>query len=257
MLLHTEVTLEQASGPSELEPFAEAIDHQQPSNGNVDRLQKESQHVPASYMDVLAILERGETPPGIRTDINDKPPNPEQPPPPARLKARPKPWEKKVSDESIMMRSQDQQQEAQVLDTLVTEEQHQESEFVIAKPSQSIFEAATSPSRPSPSVILERLASPTRVINNSQTDGSSTTPNRITRRPLPIDINFDSESKSVEKGGEKSSTSIGSTQGSGLGRPSSRGWKPPPIPMPTLPLPVSEKTSLKSNEVDEEALSLE
>ncbi|GAB4818706.1 hypothetical protein N2152v2_005752 [Parachlorella kessleri] len=50
---------------------------------------------PPSYMEVLEMLEKGITPPGIRTDIDDKAPNPEQPPPQPRLKPRPKPWEKK------------------------------------------------------------------------------------------------------------------------------------------------------------------
>lgn len=40
------------------------------------------------------MLERGETPPNVRKDINDKPPNPNVAPPAAKLKPRPKPWEK-------------------------------------------------------------------------------------------------------------------------------------------------------------------
>eukprot|EP01018_Ginkgo_biloba_P007480 Gb_00369 [translate_table: standard] len=47
---------------------------------------------PQSYMEVLAMLERGEKPPGIQ-EVNDKPPNPNQPPSNSRLKPRPKPWE--------------------------------------------------------------------------------------------------------------------------------------------------------------------
>ena len=42
---------------------------------------------------VLEMLEKGETPSNIRTDINDKPPNPAQPPPSSLLQPRPKPWE--------------------------------------------------------------------------------------------------------------------------------------------------------------------
>jgi hypothetical protein len=42
---------------------------------------------------VLEMLEKGETPPGIRADINDAPPNPDAPQPSARLPRRPKPWE--------------------------------------------------------------------------------------------------------------------------------------------------------------------
>eukprot|EP00887_Chlorella_sp_A99_P001028 scaffold14.g1028.t1 len=50
---------------------------------------------PPSYMEVLDMLQRGQTPPGIRTDINDQPPDPEAPPPQPRMKPRPKPWELK------------------------------------------------------------------------------------------------------------------------------------------------------------------
>lgn len=45
-----------------------------------------------SYMEVMAMVERGEKPPGIQ-EVNDKPPNPNQPPSIPRLQARPKPWE--------------------------------------------------------------------------------------------------------------------------------------------------------------------
>lgn len=40
------------------------------------------------------MLEKGETPPNVRTDINDQPPNPTQPPPGTRLQPKPKPWER-------------------------------------------------------------------------------------------------------------------------------------------------------------------
>ena len=46
---------------------------------------------------VLEMLEKGETPPGIRTDIQDSPPNPSQPPPPSSLAPRSKPWERNSS----------------------------------------------------------------------------------------------------------------------------------------------------------------
>ncbi|GAQ80946.1 hypothetical protein KFL_000670040 [Klebsormidium nitens] len=46
-----------------------------------------------SYMDVLQMLKDGKPIPGIR-DIDDKPPNPNQPPTDPKLKPRAKPWEK-------------------------------------------------------------------------------------------------------------------------------------------------------------------
>lgn len=45
-----------------------------------------------SYMEVMAMVERGEKPPGIQ-EVNDKPPNPNQPPSVPRLQPRLKPWE--------------------------------------------------------------------------------------------------------------------------------------------------------------------
>lgn len=46
----------------------------------------------ASYLKVMEMLARGETPPGIQ-EVNDKPPNPYQPPSVSHLKPRPKPWQ--------------------------------------------------------------------------------------------------------------------------------------------------------------------
>ena len=50
-----------------------------------------------TYMQVLAMLEKGETPPGIR-NIDDKPPNPDAEIPPAKLERRRKPWETAEND---------------------------------------------------------------------------------------------------------------------------------------------------------------
>eukprot|EP00891_Asterochloris_glomerata_P006807 jgi/Astpho2/6807/Aster-x1399 len=48
---------------------------------------------PASYMQIMDMLKKGETPPGIRTDIKDQPPNPTRPITEPKLKPRVKPWE--------------------------------------------------------------------------------------------------------------------------------------------------------------------
>ena len=73
-------------------------------------LPKQGPAHPASYMDVLAMLERGETPPGIRDDIEDTPPAEgaaKLPTPalengsdlrPPLLARRPKPWENALLD---------------------------------------------------------------------------------------------------------------------------------------------------------------
>ncbi|KVI06334.1 Peroxisomal membrane protein 14 [Cynara cardunculus var. scolymus] len=47
---------------------------------------------PKSYMEIMAMVQRGERPPNIR-DINDLPPNPDQPVSNPRLAPKPKPWE--------------------------------------------------------------------------------------------------------------------------------------------------------------------
>ncbi|KAL2456890.1 Peroxisomal membrane protein PEX14 [Abeliophyllum distichum] len=47
---------------------------------------------PKSYMELMAMIQRGERPSNIR-EINDAPPNPNQPVPNPGLAARPKPWE--------------------------------------------------------------------------------------------------------------------------------------------------------------------
>ncbi|KAJ4711103.1 Peroxisomal membrane protein PEX14 [Melia azedarach] len=47
---------------------------------------------PRSYMEIMAMVQRGETPPGIK-EINDSPPNPDQPLPNPRVVPRIKPWE--------------------------------------------------------------------------------------------------------------------------------------------------------------------
>ncbi|GAV63778.1 Pex14_N domain-containing protein [Cephalotus follicularis] len=47
---------------------------------------------PKSYMDIMAMVQRGERPPNVR-DINDLPPNPNQQPSNPRLAPRAKPWE--------------------------------------------------------------------------------------------------------------------------------------------------------------------
>jgi hypothetical protein len=56
--------------------------------------QKEEDTAPLSYMQVLEMLEQGRTIPGIRDDINDKPPNPDLSPTSSRMDRMAKPWER-------------------------------------------------------------------------------------------------------------------------------------------------------------------
>lgn len=49
---------------------------------------------------MLEMLEKGETPPNIRTDIVDEPPNPAAVPSSARMKPKAKPWERAAAPTS-------------------------------------------------------------------------------------------------------------------------------------------------------------
>ena len=53
---------------------------------------------PASYRDVLDMLDKGLTPPGIK-DVDDKPPDPTRSMPRARVEPRRKPWEAARTDD--------------------------------------------------------------------------------------------------------------------------------------------------------------
>ena len=142
---------------------------------------------PPSYMEVLEMLEKGQTPPGIRTDINDKPPNPKQPPNESRLKPRPKPWERSGSSEGSA-------DETPTFGSISFENtdvkgEHSNSGSPFSAPRQqpsSIYEAL-SPSADLPGTIADRLSP------------------------------------------DKPQQPYGS-----LGRPTSKGWKPPPMPQPSL-----------------------
>ncbi|XP_071709833.1 peroxisomal membrane protein PEX14-like [Rutidosis leptorrhynchoides] len=54
---------------------------------------------PKSYMEIMSMIQRGERPPNIR-EINDLPPNPDQPVSNPRLAPKPKPWEAAQSQSS-------------------------------------------------------------------------------------------------------------------------------------------------------------
>lgn len=82
-------------------PPAARVSHKQesPKQESPPPLPKAPQQSP-SYMEVLEMLEKGETPPNVRTDINDQPPNPTQPPPNTRIQPKPKPWERNKASSS-------------------------------------------------------------------------------------------------------------------------------------------------------------
>lgn len=98
------------------------------------------------------MLEKGETPPGIRDDINDKPPDPTMSPPISKLKPVPKPWHSGTNQMSSMM----------------TEANDVYSEGEATTPSRrdlsgervhSIYQSIGSTPDKSPSVLVEQLFS--------------------------------------------------------------------------------------------------
>ena len=78
-----------AGGPHTFEPMT------QPANGisSARESSRDEESAPMSYMQVLEMLEQGRPIPGIRDDINDKPPNPTVSPTASILQSRSKPWE--------------------------------------------------------------------------------------------------------------------------------------------------------------------
>lgn len=260
------------------------------------------------------MLERGETPPGIRDDINDKPPNPEQPPPQSLMKPLPKPWEQRQQEHqdgdggagplvSQNLITEDLIENGGDGDTINNgedsngvinlspvvpddalqrpgsgvvsisspspspsrtnqpQQQHQlpgsgtnaASPLTAAgsKGATSIFEAATS-SQGSPGVIAGRL-SPS---SNQRKAISGGVGGRGVGVAIPTSLfneQYNNNATTMADGEEnKHDGAVGPGMGGGLrpprlttttplfpdegglGRPTSRGWRPPPIPVPTL-----------------------
>lgn len=184
-----------------------------------------------SYMEVLEMLEKGQTPPGIRTDINDKPPNPYQPPPEPKLKPKPKPWEGRASSASVGGDNGSEKSgygEASPSPTptsfftgTVPPNNNKKTTPSLnnngrssssIKPASNIYEAATSPSQPG-GVIVGRLS--------------------------PDNDNYDRTLSGWEKRnnmnlGMMMMGNMGDNMEGSLGRPTSKEWKPPPMPTPSL-----------------------
>jgi len=86
----------------------------------------------------------------------------------------------------------------------------------------SIYESATSPYRSSPSVIAEKLPA---LSSASKEDNNAV---------KVLDSEWNDQAISGEERPVAPSSSEGNPYGSGLGRPTSKGWKPPPLPTPSL-----------------------
>lgn len=153
----------------------------------------ESAKHPVSYMEVLEMLDKGEKPPGIRDDINDKPPDPNVSPPISKLKPVPKPWNiedirTEQSGSSISIHPEENGQETP-----------NRRDLSGSRPV-SIFQSIESAPKKSPSIVVEKPYSGRSSVGEES-----------------------SVSKSLE---------YQLIDGS-LGRPMTRAWKPPPLPSPT------------------------
>eukprot|EP00890_Picochlorum_soloecismus_P006169 jgi/Picsp_1/6553/NSC_03896-R1_peroxin pex14 len=210
-----------------------------------DSVESSNPQHPVSYMEVLEMLERGQTPPGIRDDINDKAPNPQVTPPPARLRPLPKPWKREASSEKGGLYAGDasgisggeEEGSNSFIPTTVPEDDAQSLSISTlvrdVGTSASIFESATSPIRHSRSVIVGKLSPPSALEKREKSEGDR---EGIISEITEVSQPYVSEiSSSSRKDGDASlSNSQGIPDGSGLGRPFSKGWKPPPLPSPSL-----------------------
>jgi hypothetical protein len=94
-----------------------------------------------------------------------------------------------------------------------------------ARRPASIYEAATLPQDAAPSIIAGRL---------SPTKSPQAYPAPSVATALFTDDEPGAYSAGPHAGGRAHASSAGTPDGAGLGRPASRGWKPPPMPAPTL-----------------------
>ncbi|KAL3698949.1 hypothetical protein R1sor_016971 [Riccia sorocarpa] len=178
-----------------------------------------------SYMDVIAMLERGEKPSNIR-EVNDKPPNPNQPPSNPRLQPRPKPWEKGGVDAqpvSPSYRTEVEQQAGKLIEnrnvisnvgyntTVRTEVSATSSEIEVisSEPWWRRKPEAQVASNPAPARITEFVPEPAPV---KITEVDSSTGSDLAAAPPTLP-----------------SSSSGQPS---VGRP---GWVPPSVPQPIYP----------------------
>lgn len=176
----------------------------------------------------------------LQDDINDKAPNPQVSPPPARLKPLRKPWKRDTSsanggpyvgDTSGISGGEEEGSNSFTLAATTPEDDAQSLSISTlvrdVGTSASIFESATSPIRHSRSVIVDKLSPQSRKSGKSEGAREDIIPDTM-GGPQP------SISDVVNSSIASLSNSEGIPDGSGLGRPFSKGWKPPPLPSPSL-----------------------
>ncbi|GBF95783.1 hypothetical protein Rsub_08219 [Raphidocelis subcapitata] len=82
-----------AAVPPQLSQQPQQPQQQPPQQQQEGQRPDEPPHSQA-FMDIMAMVARGETPPNVRTDIDDAPPDPTRPPTAPQLQPKPKPWER-------------------------------------------------------------------------------------------------------------------------------------------------------------------
>eukprot|EP00898_Chlorokybus_atmophyticus_P007236 jgi/Chlat1/7513/Chrsp61S07026 len=175
-----------------------AVDHHKSVPSNTSALPQPPH--PQSYMDVLQMLEKGEKPPNIR-DVNDKAPNPSQLPSEARLRSRPKPWERASSPVRQPQYMSPQQ---------ASPRPYMPPEHLKQEPSAA---AASSPSQAS-------SQEPQQGTSNEQAKPWGPSPERYQQMH--------------QQGAQRRSASPPTAEGGEVGKPK---WQPPPPPQRTLPAP--------------------
>lgn len=217
--------------------------HRTMSNGAMVNRERQP---PGSYVEVLEMLEKGITPPGIRTDINDKPPNPLQPLPEPRAKPLRKPWEVNGSSEEDHSRpsqnASDMEESKHVVTNAGMKYSTEDEQASASTPRIASYQVSdVSTSAKGSTSPLQALAGNTKrkVASLFQAIEKSAEEPGIVAGKFSPEKNADSSNASFPMQ-PKLSLDIGMIEaepyadGHGLGRPSSRTWKPPPIPMPTL-----------------------
>ena len=128
-----------------------------------------SESAPMSYMQVLEMLEQGRPIPGIRDDINDKPPNPDMSPTASRMQRRAKPWDTSYGVTGIESNDLNDVDDLSPLDTTGSSSRRDLSG---ATPPYSIYESVTKTPDKHRAIVAER-ASPSAGAGGRERQGGT------------------------------------------------------------------------------------
>ena len=130
---------------------------------------------PMSYMQVLEMLEQGRPIPGIRDDINDKPPNPDMSPTASRMQRRAKPWDTSygvTGIESNDLNDLNDLNDVDDLNPLDTAGSSSRRDLSGATPPYSIYESVTKTPDKHRAIVAER-ASPSAGAGGRERQGGT------------------------------------------------------------------------------------